>query len=93
MTGQRFEILYGADGRRVITSRDGKPGEVGDFLAVSELSLSAQSAAYEIRGGRIITMLGGTPFDVTLYKVGDKYVAARSSEFGYANYEVQSNDR
>jgi len=59
VTGQRFEILYGADGRRVITSRDGKPGEVGDFLAVSELSLPAQSAAYEIRGGRIITMLGG----------------------------------
>jgi hypothetical protein len=89
VTGERFEILYGSDGRRVITSRDGKAGPVGDFLAVSELSLSsAQSAAYEIRGGRIITMLGGTPFEVTVYKVGDKYIAARSSEFGYANYEV-----
>ena len=93
VTGQRYEILYGADGRRVITGRDGKPGSAGDFLAVSELSLSAQSAAYEIRGGRIITMLGATPFDVVVYKVGDKYVAARSSEFGYANYEVQSSGR
>ena len=60
------------------------------MLAVSELSLSAQSAAYEIRGGTIITTLDGTPFDVTVYKVGDKYVAARSNEFGYANYEVES---
>jgi Protein of unknown function (DUF3604) len=93
VTGQRFEILYGADGRRVIMGRDGKPGSAGDFLAVSELSLSAQSAAYEIRGGRIITMLEGIPFDVAVYKVGDKYVAARSSEFGYANYEVQSSGR
>jgi uncharacterized protein DUF3604 len=93
VTGQRYEILYGADGRRVITGRDGKPGSPGDFLALSELGLSAPSAAYEIRGGRIITMLAGTPFDVAVYKVGDKYVAARSSEFGYANYEIQQSDR
>jgi Protein of unknown function (DUF3604) len=93
VTSQRVEILYGADGRRVITGRDGKPGTAGDFLAMSELGLSSQSAAYEIRGGRIITMLGGTPFDVAVYKVGDKYVAARGSEFGYANYEVQPNGR
>jgi hypothetical protein len=90
VTGQRYEILYGADGRRVITSRDGKAGSAGDFLAVSELSLSAQSAAYEIRGGKVITMLGGTPFEVTVYRVGDKYVAARGNEFGYANYEIET---
>ena len=89
VTGQRYEILYGADGRRMITGRGGKPGSTGDFLAVSELSGSAQSAAYEIRDGRIITMLGGTPFDVAVYKFGDKYVAARSNEFGHANYEIQ----
>ena len=47
-----------------------------------------QSAAYEIRSGRVVTMLNGTPFEVTVFKTGDKYVAARSSEFGYANYEV-----
>jgi len=29
------------------------------------------------------------PFAVTVYKVGDKYIAARSNEFGYANYEVE----
>jgi hypothetical protein len=90
VTGQRFEILYGDDGRRVITSRDGRPGEVGDLLAVSELGLSAPPAAYEIKDGRIITTIGGTPFDVMVYKVGDKYVAARGSEFGFANYEVQA---
>ena len=39
----------------------------------------------------IVTTLGGTPFDVTVYKVGDKYVAARSNEFGYANYEVEES--
>jgi len=38
----------------------------------------------------VVTIIGGTPFDVMLYKDGDKYVAARSNEFGYANYEVTS---
>jgi hypothetical protein len=89
VTGQRVEILYGADGKRVITSRDGKPSAPGDLIATSELGMSGESAAYEIRNGRVVTLIGGTPFEVMLFKDGDKYVAARSNEFGYANYEVQ----
>ena len=46
-------------------------------------------APYEIRGGEIITTLGETPFAVTVYKLGDKYLAARNNEFGYANYELE----
>jgi hypothetical protein len=88
VTGQRFEILYGADGKRVITSRDGNPSAPADLLAVSELGVSASSAAYEIRDGRVVTTIGGTPFGVTVYKVGDTLVAARDQEFGYANYEI-----
>jgi hypothetical protein len=57
-------------------------------LAVSELSLSAQPAAYEIRDGRIIAMLGTTSFEVTVFKAGEKDLGARSKEFGYANYEI-----
>ena len=88
-TGERFEILYGRDGRRVITSRDGKADALGDHLATSELSMAGQSAGYEIREGRVITMLQGVPFDVAIYRMGDKYVAARSNEFTFANYEVE----
>jgi len=25
---------------------------------------------------------------VTVYQLGDRYIAARSNEFGYANYDV-----
>ncbi len=35
-------------------------------------------------------MPSGTPFEIMVYKVGDKYMAARSNEFGYANYEVEA---
>ena len=30
----------------------------------------------------------GTPFEITVYKLGDKYYGARSNEFGYVNYEL-----
>ena len=50
---------------------------------------SGLGAEYEIRDGRIVTTIEGTPFEVTAYALGDKLFAARSNEFGYANYEVQ----
>ena len=46
------------------------------------------SQAYSIKNGSIVTTLADTPFEVTVYKLGDKYFAARSNEFGYANYEM-----
>jgi len=91
-TGQQFEILYGTNGRRLILSVDGKQpeaGEMGDVLHSGELG---SPALYEIRDGRIITTLGTALLDVTVYKAGEKYVAARSNEFGYANYELQRSE-
>ncbi|MGB0002767.1 MAG: DUF3604 domain-containing protein [Candidatus Acidiferrales bacterium] len=89
VTGDRYEILYGKDGRRLITSVNGKqpePEEIGDVLHSGALGSPAQ---YEIADGRLVTTLEMTPFAITVYKLGDKYVAARSNEFGYANYEVE----
>jgi hypothetical protein len=85
VTGQRFEILYGAGGRRLITAVDGKPG---DLHEMGELAHGGE-VQYEIRGGHLITELAGTLFEVTVYKLGDRYMAARSNEFGYANYQVE----
>ncbi len=46
------------------------------------------SSAYSIHDGKLTTWLQQTPFDVTVYKLGDRYLGARSNEFGYANYEI-----
>jgi hypothetical protein len=89
VTGQRFEVLYGSDGQRVITSVDGKQAEPGEVLTMMHGGQFGVSAKYEIKDGHIITTLDGSPFEVVVYKTGDKYVAARSNEFGYANYEVE----
>ena len=89
VTGQRFEILYGSTGRRMIVSLDGKQPEPGDFFHPNHQMDLGAPAPYEIKDGQLVTTLDNAPFAVTVYKVGDKYVAARSNEFGYANYEVE----
>ena len=89
VTGDRFDILYGKDGRRIITSVNGKQPEVGEVWDVEHGGALGSPAEYEISGGRLVTTLEMTPFAVIVYKLGDKYVAARSNEFGYANYEVE----
>jgi hypothetical protein len=46
------------------------------------------SRTYNVANGKILTDLVGTPIETAVYKLGDKYFAARSNEFGYVNYEV-----
>ena len=57
----------------------------GDAATASYLGTTH---TYAIKDGKILTDLAGTPIETTVYELGDKYVAARSNEFGYANYEM-----
>jgi hypothetical protein len=68
---------------------------VGKHVAMQSLtgdaalaSYDGTSRMYEIKDGRILTALAGTPIEVKVYKLGEKYLGARSNEFGYANYEI-----
>ena len=85
VTGQRFEILFSTTGHRLVTAVDGKPA---DMREMAELSHGGD-LEYEIKDGHFTIELAGTQFAVTVYKVGDKYIAARDNEFGYANYQVE----
>jgi hypothetical protein len=88
VTGGIFRINWSPNGRRLITNVDGRvpePGEIGDVLHSGEMG---SPSGYAIKGGQIVTTLGNRAYEVTVYKAGDKYFAARSNEFGFANYEV-----
>jgi hypothetical protein len=89
VTGQRFEIAYEANGRRVITRVSGAAPTPGEMFGVLHAGEMGSPAEYEIRDGRIVTTIGGTDFEVTVYRTANKVVAARSNEFGYANYEIE----
>ena len=62
-----------------------QPSQIGDPAASSYLGLTSP---YYINNGKLVTELLGTPSEVVVYKLGDKYFGARSNEFGYANYEI-----
>ena len=62
-----------------------QPSEAGDPAASS---LLGTTSPYYINNGKLVTQMVGTPFEITVYKLGDKFYGARSNEFGYANYEI-----
>jgi hypothetical protein len=88
VTDKRFEILHGADGRRLITAVD---GDTPDYEIIGDLAHSNQ-LLYTIERGRYVVQLAGSAIEATVYRLGDRYYAARSNEFGYANYEVLPGD-
>jgi hypothetical protein len=88
VTGEEFKVVYDATGQSIVYhlgSSVPQPSEVGD---VAQSGYLGASSAYSIEDGRIVTSLSGTPIEVAIYKMGEKYIGARSNEFGYANYEI-----
>ncbi|CAN7184475.1 DUF3604 domain-containing protein [Mesorhizobium sp. LjNodule214] len=88
VSGDVFSIAWTTSGQRLIGNINGaipKPSEVGDVFHGGSLGVGT---AYAIKDGAIVTTLGNMPYEATVYKLGDKYFAARSNEFGYANYDV-----
>jgi len=82
---QRFPINQGQFQVRYVDKKMAMQSLTGDAVEAGHLGISR---TYNIKDGKIQTDLVGTPIDITVYKVGDKYLAARSNEFGYANYEI-----
>ena len=80
VTGGRYESVYQKDGH-VLTAHVSKN-------AITETEVGKLPAAYSIQNGKVVSSIGNTAFDLTFYKMGGTYYAARSDEFGYANYQI-----
>jgi hypothetical protein len=88
VTDKRYDLFYGTDGRRLVTAIDGELGEDGQIGNVVHTFAAGATTSYAIENGRLITEMGGQEFDISVYRLGDHYYAARSNEFGHVNYEV-----
>jgi hypothetical protein len=62
-----------------------QPSAVGE---TAQSSYWGAPSPYYINNSKIVTVIAGTPIEVTAYKLGDKYYGARSNELGYVNYEI-----
>ncbi len=82
---QRFPANQGQFQVRYVGRNVAMQSLTGDTADTSYLGTTR---TYSIANGKIVTDLAGTPIEVALYQLGDKYLGARSNEFGYANYEI-----
>jgi len=82
---QRFPANQGQFQVRYVGRNVAMQSLTGDTVDASYLGTSR---TYNINNGKIVTELVGTPIEITVYKMGDKYFGARGNEFGYANYEI-----
>lgn len=82
---ERFAANQGQYTVRYLGSNTSLPSLTGDAALKSRLGTAG---AYYINDGKLVIALVGTPIEIAVYKVGDKYLGARSTEFGFANYEL-----
>ncbi len=87
---QRFPANQGQFQVRYVGRNQTLPSLSGN---AAEGAYVGQSRTYDITNGKISTDLVGTPIEIAVYKLGDKYFGARSNEFGYANYEMIPAER
>ncbi len=89
VTGGIFKAMFATNGQRVIRNvTQGRMPEQSEIGAALENGLLGIPTTYVIRNGKIVTYFGNAPFEMTVFKAGDKTFAARSNEFGFANYEI-----
>lgn len=88
VTGEQFSQSFTADGNTVIFRvgfNETTPSAVGKL---AQDGREAATSRYQIQDGKLTTWVAQEPYSLVFYKLGDTTYAARSNEFGYANYEI-----
>jgi len=88
VTGEQFSQNFTAEGQTIVF-RVGKNANMpSGFGDVARDGNQGTTSPYKIEGGKLVTLVSQDPYAFTFHKLGDTYHAARSNEFGYANYEI-----
>jgi len=88
VTGEQVNARFTAEGHSTIYHVGKYANVPSGFGFVGRDGYLGTTNPYKIDGGKLITFVSQEPYSYTLYKLGDTYYAARSNEFGYANYEI-----
>lgn len=88
VTGNGYELFYGTDGRRLVSAVHDKDGNAVTSTGSVYTFSAGTVASYRISGGTLSTSLETGDLHIKVYRKGQRYVAARDDEFGYANYEL-----
>ena len=88
VTGEQFSQNFTAEGQTILFRVGTNATMPSTFGNVERDGYKGMTSAYRIEGGKLVIPVSQEPYSFTFYKDGDTYYAARSNEFGYANYEI-----
>jgi hypothetical protein len=88
VTGEQFSQNFTAEGQTIVFRVGTNAAMPSAFGNVVRDGYEATTYAYRIEGGKLVIPVAQEPYSFTFYKSGDSTYAARSNEFGYANYEI-----
>jgi hypothetical protein len=88
VTGEQFWQSFTAEGQTTVFRVGNDATMPSGYGSVARDGYQGTTSPYKIEGGKLITFVSQDPYAFTFYKLGDTYYAARSNEFGYANYEI-----
>ncbi len=88
VTGEQFSQNFTAEGQTTVFHVGRYADVPSGFGNAMRDGYEGVTIPYRIANGKLITLISQDPYAYTLYKLGDTYYAARSNEFGYANYEI-----
>ena len=88
VTGDQFSQNFTTEGQTIVFRIGTNAVVPSGFGNVERDGYRGITTPYKIEGGKLITLVSQDPYAFTFYKLGNTYYAARSNEFGYANYEI-----
>jgi len=88
VTGEQFFQPFTAEGQTNVMRVGTSATMPSAFGNVERDGYQGTTSAYRIEGGKLVILVSQQPYAFTFYKVGNTHYAARSNEFGYANYEI-----
>ena len=88
VTGEQFSQSFTPDGDTTVFHVGRYANVPSGYGNAMRDGYQGTTIPYKIANGRLITFISQDPYAYTLYKLGNTYYAARSNEFGYANYEI-----
>lgn len=88
VTGEQYSQNFTEEGHTTIFHVGRYANMPSGYGNVKRDGYEGTTTAYKINGGKLVIPVSQDPYSYTIYKLGDTHYAARSNEFGFANYKV-----
>ena len=88
VTGEQFSQNFTTEGNTIVFRVGANATTPSATGRQAQEGYEGATSRYQIQGGKLITWVAQEPYSLVFYKLGDTTYAARSNEFGYANYEI-----